>query len=60
MAHYKPATKAADDSFQGPSAIPELNDVLRGSGGDLAGFQDYWGDTAVSTLRAQPRTPTVR
>ena len=42
MAQYKPVTKAADDPFRGPSAIPELNDVLRGSGEDLAGFQDYW------------------
>ena len=42
LSAYKTEVKAADDPWCGPSAIPELLDVIRGTGEELAGFHDFW------------------
>ena len=42
MAQFKPVTKATDDPFRGPTATPEMLDIVRSSGEDLSGFHDYW------------------
>ena len=42
LSAYKTEVKAPDDPWRGPSAIPELLDIIRGTGEELAGFHDFW------------------
>jgi hypothetical protein len=42
LALYRVVVKAPDDPFRGPSAIPEVLDMIRGSGEELSGFHEYW------------------